>query len=323
MSSALSPTIVVEQAPQTAPADLGSRAIGQTQSLLLLYRLARGLLFIGIFLRLARYMADRSLWLDEVLLARNILERSFSGLLTPLSLNQGAPVGFLMLQKLSVTLLGGSEYALRLVPLLAGIISVPLFWRLARRMLDLPIAVFALALFCVCEPLIYYSSVAKQYRVDVTVALAILLAAARLMDHHHSAKRLLTFLMVGVVSVWLSHPAVFVIAGAGIFLIVSQWRLGRRTMALRIGVLCGLCAVSFAAHYLLFMRGLSSNDYLRSYWASAFMPWVPSASTLTWFPRTFWEIFRDRLRAPVNLLLPEIAVLAFVLGSIALFIQRR
>jgi hypothetical protein len=257
------------------------------------------------------------------LLARNILDRSFAGLLQPLGLNQGAPVGFLMLQKLAVTALGASEYALRLVPLLAGLISVPLFWRLSRRLLDLPVAVFALALFVVCEPLIYYSSEAKQYGVDVTATLAILLAAARIFDHHHSARRLLTFLAVGVVSIWFSHPAVFVIAGAGSVLILSQWRAGRRTMAMRLAILCSICAASFVLHYLLFMRKLNDNDYLRHYWATAFMPWPPSASSLSWFARSFWEIFRDRSRAPVNLLLPEIAVFAFALGTIALSIQRR
>jgi hypothetical protein len=210
-----------------------------------------------------------------------------------------------------------------MVPLLAGLISVPLFWRLSRRLLDLPVAVFALALFAVCDPLIYYSSEAKQYGLDVTVTLAILLAAARIFDHHHSARRLLTFLAVGVVSVWFSHPAVFVIAGAGSLLILSEWRAGRRSMALRLVILCSICALSFAVHYLLFMRKLNDNDYLRHYWATAFMPWPPSAASLTWFASSFWEIFRDRSRAPLNLLLPEMAIFAFALGTIALSIQRR
>lgn len=323
MSTITTPTASAPTLANIDQAELSLRPLPRPASLVLLYRIARGLIALGILLRVARYLANRSLWLDEVLLARNILERSFAGLLQPLGLNQGAPVGFLMLQKLAVTFLGGSEYALRLLPLLAGVASVPLFWLLARRLLDLPIALFALALFVVNEPLIYYSSEAKQYGLDVTVALIILLAAARVLEHHHSARRLLMFLMVGVLAVWFSHPAVFVIAGAGSVLIASEWHAGRRAMALRFAILSLLCAISFAAHYLLFMHSLNDNDYLRRYWASAFMPWPPSTATLTWFPRTFWELFHDRSRAPVNLLLPEIAIFAFGLGAVALFLQRR
>src|SRR4051812_831306 len=196
MSTAINPGSIVATLPDKPPAELKSMPMPRADSLLFLYRIARALMAVGIFLRLARYLANRSLWLDEVLLTRNILDRSFAGLLQPLDLNQGAPVGFLMLQKLAVTLLGPSEFALRLVPLIAGLAAVPLFWFLARRMLDLPIAVFALALFTVCEPLIYYSSEAKQYALDVTLALAILLAAARLLENQNT-RRLLMFVIVG------------------------------------------------------------------------------------------------------------------------------
>src|SRR4051812_18126770 len=196
MSTAVNPASIAAALPNQSQADLGALQMPRPSSLVFLYRIAKGLIALGIVLRLARYLANRSLWLDEVLLARNILDRSFAGLLEPLGLNQGAPIGFLMLQKLAVMLLGPSEFALRLAPLLAGVASVPLFWWLARRMLDLPIAIFALALFSVCEPLIYYSSEAKQYGLDVTLALAILLAGTRIFEHHHCPRRLLTFLFI-------------------------------------------------------------------------------------------------------------------------------
>ena len=48
----------------------------------------------GIALRLLQYLANRSLWLDELRLTLNILERSYAGLTSPLDYNQGAPIGF-------------------------------------------------------------------------------------------------------------------------------------------------------------------------------------------------------------------------------------
>ena len=290
-----------------------------------LERLAWLILAAGAMLRIARYAANRSLWLDEVLLATNILSRSFRGLLAPLDNDQGAPVGFLMLEKLAVTLVGGSEYGLRLVPLIAGLISLPLFWFIAKRLLDLRIAVLATALFAVCEPLIYYASEAKQYGVDVAVTLAIVLAALRVMDEPARTSRLIAFAVVGLLSVWLSHPAVFVLAGTGATIILWEWLYGRRSDAVRVAGVAALWVLSFGVHYVLFMRALGKNDYLMEYWTArgGFMPWPPGPRSFAWPARAFWEVFRDRARAPVNLLLPEIAIFAFLLGLVGLFLKAR
>ena len=103
-------------------------------------RRARSILFwlmvLGAVLRILRYLSNRSLWLDEAYLADSILTYSFKQLLTqPLLYWQAAPVGFLMLQKCAVTLFGTSEYALRIVPLIAGLASLPLFYGVIRRCL--------------------------------------------------------------------------------------------------------------------------------------------------------------------------------------------
>ena len=83
-----------------------------------------------------RYAANRSLWLDEAYLTESILTYSARQLATTDFLHwQAAPVGFLLLEKLAVTLLGTGEHALRLVPLLAGVASVPLFYLVVRRSL--------------------------------------------------------------------------------------------------------------------------------------------------------------------------------------------
>ena len=64
------------------------------------------LLVLGVTLRVRQYLFDRSLWLDECLLALNIIRRSPSALLQPLDFHQQAPVGFLLLERLSVSLFG-------------------------------------------------------------------------------------------------------------------------------------------------------------------------------------------------------------------------
>ena len=133
---------------------------------------------VGAGLRLYFYLLNRSLWFDEALLALNLSGRSFAELLQPLDYNQSAPLGFLLLQKTLISLLGNRDYWLRLIPLLAGLSSLPLFYLTARRFLRPAAVQVVLWLFALSPPLIYYSSECKQYSSDVLIALLLIWLAA-------------------------------------------------------------------------------------------------------------------------------------------------
>ena len=106
------------------------------------------LVVIGVALRVWAYAANTSLWLDEILLARNIIALPLRDLITqPLLLDQVAPRGFLLVEKLAVLTFGDRELALRLFPFLCGIAGLFLFRRLAERALDGLAVPFAVALF--------------------------------------------------------------------------------------------------------------------------------------------------------------------------------
>src|SRR5437870_13922111 len=65
-------------------------------------RLPWVIIFLGVALRLAQYLANRSLWLDESYLAFNIVQRSFSQLFGPLDYHKVEPIGFLLIEKVAV-----------------------------------------------------------------------------------------------------------------------------------------------------------------------------------------------------------------------------
>ena len=76
-------------------------------------RLTTAFVVLGVALRVWNFVAVSSLWLDEILLSRNILGRGVWQLLTePLQLDQVAPPGFLLVEKLTVLALGGHELSL-------------------------------------------------------------------------------------------------------------------------------------------------------------------------------------------------------------------
>jgi len=158
-----------------------------------------GLAALGILFRLRQYLFDRSLWLDEALVVLNIMHRSPSELLKPLDYHQGAPLGFLALEKAAVLGFGTSEAVLRLVPFLSGVLSMILFVIVSRRFLAPAASMIAVGLFAVSDPLIYYSTEAKQYSSDVAVAILRARRCGRTCRHcvHHWGDCALVFAASG------------------------------------------------------------------------------------------------------------------------------
>jgi hypothetical protein len=210
------------------------------------------LVAVGIAVRLVRFADNRALWMDEAMLSLNLLERSFGELLEPLDYTQAAPPGFLLLEKLSVVTFGETEYALRLIPLVAGIAALILFRQLTARVLPGLGGLVALALFAVAEPLVYFATEVKQYSVDVLAAVALLYVASEpLLTGRLTARRSAALAATGALAVWFSHPAVFVLAGIGATLILGQLAAHGRPSPTVVATV-GSWVVSFALVFLFF-----------------------------------------------------------------------
>ncbi len=269
----------------------------------------------GVVARVGQYIANRSLWHDEAPLALSIVDRSFAGLLQPLDYDRAAPIGFLLVERLGVLAFGNNEYALRLLPLLAGIASLVLFCRLATAYLAEEALLLAVGLFAIVHPLIYYASEAKQYSTDVAIALLILLVAIDLLMKSASMRRVFLLGLLGGVVVWFSHPSVFVLGGVGATLAVS--RLIRRDWkglgGLSIAYL--LWMGSIAGSYIISWRFVLNSQRLLNFWGNSYMPLPPrSFRDLRWFVDTLFDVFHD----PVGLspYASGLAALLFAAGCI-------
>lgn len=284
-------------------------------------RLSWIIIGFGIILRTGQYLFNRSLWIDEATLALNIVNRSLAGLLLPLDDNQAAPLGFLVIERLAILSFGNNEYALRLFPFACGIASLILFYAVARRCLDRWAAAIALALFAVADNLIYYASEVKQYSSDVAIAIVILLVALKLYSRRLNTKLVLLASAIGSLVVWISHPSVFVLAGAGTCLALFALREKDWKRALTLALIGSSWALSFAASYFVSLGDLSSNEALEGSWQrrGTFMPFPPrSLSDLAWFPVTFIKLFYDPLYSP----LPLLAALVFIFGCVSAWRKR-
>ena len=129
---------------------------------------------IGFAFRVGVYVRDSSLWIDEAMLALNVVNRSPAELMKPLDWNQGAPLGFLMASKAAIALLGDNERAMRTIPFLASLAGLWIFPAFANRAMPIRIARLATILFALSPNLIGYAAEFKQYELDATIAVGLL-----------------------------------------------------------------------------------------------------------------------------------------------------
>ena len=283
------------------------------------------LVLIGVILRLWAYLADTALYLDEILLSYSILDLPLFDLLTrPLPLDQVAPLGFLLVERCSVTIFGHNEFALRLFPFVCAIVSLILFRHLVERVLTGVGPTVALFVFAIGFPFIRYAVVVKQYELDVMAAILLMLIAFNLRDRCTTTKRLLLLGLVGFAVISFSQASVLVMAGLG-FAFAVDWLMSRDENALR--ALLFTVPLWAAASFLAVIIGVrsmtpSTRTFMDDFWAAGFIPHpFRGVSALHWFWESLTSLFSDltllRYRWPV------VFVVVALVGVIVLWRRSR
>jgi hypothetical protein len=242
------------------------------------------LLALGVTIRLMRYLLRFPLWGDEALLAANLLDRDFVGLLRPLDSLQVAPYSFLAIEHTTTLLLGYSEWTLRLFPLVCSLASLFLFHRLARLVFRGEAVVLAVGIFAVSYAGLRYSSEVKPYGVDLFVSTALLTLTAAWWRRQDQVRWLWGLAAFAPIAVALSFPAVFVAGGTSLTVAFLLWKGRSRRGWLPWATYNLLIVVTFAALYLLTMRTQekASLGGMRECWDHAFPPLSSPGRLLYW-----------------------------------------
>ncbi|WP_316736899.1 glycosyltransferase family 39 protein [Pedobacter aquatilis] len=244
------------------------------------------LIGIGILIRLFHFFYNRSLWMDEVYLSTSIVKMKLADLISsPLYYQQKAPIGFLFVVKIITTIFGDRETALRLIPLISGIISMFLFIPISKYFLKGFAPLLALGILCLSPALVYHSVEIKQYSTELLGTMLSLYFYIKLKDKKE-IKSLIIWGLAGAIILWFSYSSIFILAGIGIalslnYLLQKEWKALGLTL-----IPSFIWLASFIINYVLFTHKHAESEWI-AYWFRAyhnFMPLPPkSISDLKWF----------------------------------------
>lgn len=272
----------------------------------------------GCGCRVAQYLSRQSFWRDESALLLNVM-RYGAGELPRRTLDavpnftQAAPPLFLLALKGLVNRFGPDEYATRFLPMLAGVLSVPLFAWACWRLLPPAGAAWAVWFFAVSDNLIFQSANAKPYSGDVlfTVLLLCLFAYSR-RGLTATGQLALAALVTGIL-IWASYPTVFVFAAVSLTLLprIARERGGVvKYLVIHVPVI-----ISLALVYWFCMR-VQRDVHLDDMWRDKFVDYSAPLQIPAWLGGRIWGLFEYSL-VPVGGLL----ILPAIVGAVALRIR--
>jgi hypothetical protein len=271
---------------------MSERGSRRGRSLLLGLLLA---LALGATWRVVRFALGFPLWGDEAFLAASFFDRGPAELAQPLEHGMVTPYAYLLATWVVTRILGLSEWALRLVPLLAGLAGLGLYARFARSALGRHQALVALALLAVSYYPVRHACEMKPYAVDLAVSGALLLLAWRV-RRAPSRGRWIALGAALLLAPWFSYPSVF--TGGGIVLALGILEIRRPRALLPVALVGAGLVAGFLAMYVAVGSGQQWRE--ETVRAGQWVEQMPPLERPLEIPAWLWRQHTGRMLAYPN-----------------------
>lgn len=220
--------------------------------------------------------ANRSLWVDEAMLAVSFSQRTLIEFFTKGEFEylQSAPLGWLVITKIISQIFGYQEYILRSVSFFSfiAIISLLVFIQGYFYKSKFPFAVAAI--FSSMSISLRYSNMFKQYEFEALIALVVFICYM-FYEREKVGYKMLSFLWI--ILILCSQSACFVVGG----LILSEFLFSifkrDKEKIKNIFVVGTVILGSFLAYYFLFVSKMTSVKSMQAFWSFRFFPLFPKS----------------------------------------------
>lgn len=177
---------------------------------------------LGLLLRFYK-ISERSIWLDEAITAQVsqsgilgiVLNRSQTGIHPPL---------YFILMYFWTKIFGDSEFALRSLSLVFGVLSILILYRFVSKIYDRTIALISSLLFTLSPFFLYFSQEARMYSLFTFLALLSLNYVYNLVTKEFTRKNLIIILIINSILLYTHFFSTLLILVENIFIFITQRR---------------------------------------------------------------------------------------------------
>lgn len=223
------------------------------------------ILGLGVLLRIRAYSINCSFFLDEILLAFNVIGKNYKELLLPLNYEQSAPFLFLFANKMIISKFGIGELSFRFIPFISSILSLFAFYFLSKKILTkFWTQMLATFLFSINFTLLLLSQTFKQYSSDVLITILILLVALTVDIKKISYPKIFGLGLLVSLAFCFSFPTLFVVAGIMIIFAIYTREYKKILVFITPNLL------TLGAYMLTTLDKVKSSAYLNQFWSHGY-----------------------------------------------------
>jgi hypothetical protein len=256
------------------------------------------LISFGIALRLIAVLRRDGLVGEELMLTLNVAGRSYTGLLQPLSYAQTAPIPFLWAERLAIQLNGLDLAALRVLPFVAGCLTLVVLWAIASQLLSEDDALLALGLAATSPFLIDFSTELTPYALNALWCGLAVASASSVLRDVTNRMAWVGLAGLGTIALIASVPAAFVLVAV---IAALAWRLRTGTLpvvTLRFLATAMVWVDVFVILYQVSYRQVAADPYMLQYWHGAMLTpgprllirWAAGIEDALW-PVSYWMVW--------------------------------
>lgn len=231
------------------------------------------IIFAAVYTSFKMNIGDRSLFLDEAMLAYSFSERSIFNLTSDIfDWNQSAPILYLYIVKIITLLFGNSEFTLRLFSFISFIILLLSAFYIQKRILKVKLPLLGTAFIASMKILLMYSNEFKPYMSDCTSILLTII-----FYYLYTQKRIntYTFISLLIILLLISNPSCFFI-GACLFVEFIDSCIKKDNKRIMTTIAIGVVILfSFFIYYLYWLKPVIDAGEMAEFWKEKHFPLIP------------------------------------------------
>ncbi|MDR2005182.1 MAG: glycosyltransferase family 39 protein [Prevotella sp.] len=240
----------------------------------IIYALLLFIILTAIYTSFMMNLGDRSLWLDEAMLAYSFTKRSLDNLTSDiLEWIQSAPVLYLYIVKIITIIFGNTEFILRIWSFISFIFLLSFSYYILKKVLNTRYPLIGVALMSNMAILFRYSNEFKPYMCDCSVVLFVIILYY-LYHEKKVSKCIFCFSFVPII--WLSNPGCFFIASV-LLIEFTDSLIKKNFSQMRFVTILGIIIfISFILHYFHWLNPVMDAGEMAEYWKNKNFSLIPT-----------------------------------------------